>query len=111
LKIGAVYTDWYDLDQSDWSPYFDGSVSYNYLPGSYVRGGLIITKNATDVVAADANNNITLSQQSYIPYVAVTHAVTPRLTANLLGQLQISQFDDGAFEDESADNYWTLAST
>jgi Putative beta-barrel porin 2 len=110
LKVGAVYTDWYDLDQSDWGPYVDGSVSYNYLPGSYVRAGVIVMHNATDVVAPDANGNVTLDQQSFVPYVAVTHAVTPRLTANLLGQLMASEYDDGQFNDD-VDYYWTFGTS
>jgi hypothetical protein len=107
LKLGAVYTDWSDLNQSDWTPYVDGNVTYNYLPGSYVQGGLTVTHNATDVVAPSSSGQVTLDQSSVIPYIAVTHSITPRLMLNLLGQIQFSTYQDGAFDGDT-DVFWTI---
>jgi len=111
LKVGAVYTDWYDLDQSDWSPYVDGNVSYTYLPGCYFRAGITMSHNATDVVQADpTSGEITLDQDSLVPYIALTHAITPRLTLNLLGQIQFSMYNGGAYNDD-VDHYYTFGAS
>jgi hypothetical protein len=112
LKVGAVYTDWSDLDENDWGPYINGDVSYNYLPGSYLRAGVLVQHNATDVVAPNPNNpsDITLDQQSFIPYIALTHAVSPRLFLNLLGQVQASEYDGGQYNGET-DWYWSFGAS
>ena len=110
LKLGAVYTDWYDLDQDDWSPYVDGNVSYTYLPGCYFRAGITMSHNAMDVVQPNSAGEVTLDQDSVIPYVALTHAITPRLTLNLLGQIQFSMYDGGEF-DGDVDHYYTFGAS
>jgi len=69
-----------------------------------------MSHNATDVVQPNSAGEVTLDQDSVIPYVALTHAITPRLTLNLLGQIQFSMYDSGAFNDD-VDHYYTFGAS
>jgi hypothetical protein len=77
-------------DDNDWSPFIDVSGTYEYLEGSYVRGGGKYGRNRTD---ADA-----LDQETGTIYGVVNHKVTETLTARVSGQLQFGEFNQLADE-------------
>jgi uncharacterized protein (PEP-CTERM system associated) len=107
-KVGAQYTEDYNDptgSTSSFGPYADASLTYTYLPGSYVQLGVTHTRNATDVVQPDASGRITLDQESTLVYGSINHQVTPKLLASLIGNFQNSTFEGGQFNDESDDLY------
>lgn len=106
VKVGAEYTE-YDLGNNTWNPFADLSLTYTYLPGSYVQLGFIHARNATDVVQPSAGNPLDITQdaQSSTVYAQLTHRITHELTGSLLGQYQHSTFRGGAFNDTSDNLY------
>lgn len=106
LRVGAQFTDYPDAepgaDDSATSPYVDGSATWTYNPGSYLKLGLRVDRNATDI-ALQLNPQTTQDQLSTSVYAMVNHRITPRLTGSLLGHFQHSTFNGGA-ADGDADN-------
>jgi len=102
VRLGAQVTDYDEGDDAS-NPYIDASVTYVYLPGSSVEGGIKHSRNATDVVATDFSGNPTLDQETTVLYAQVTHKIMHNLTASLLGQLQLSEFNEGFYDGESED--------
>jgi hypothetical protein len=105
VKAGIQYVDYYNpptgvpsTDQL--SPYANLSATYTYLPGSYVQFGFTQTRNATDVLAI-SGNKITLDQESSIIYAVLNHQITPRLTGNVVGNIQYSTFNGGLYDGQS----------
>lgn len=101
-RIGAQFSN-FEQGDSTANPYIDSSISYVYLPGSSVEGGVKHSRNATDVVAPDASGTPVTDQETTVFYAQVTHKITHSLTASLLGQLQLSEFNDGAWDGEGED--------
>lgn len=102
-RAGAQYIKFDDLqDQDGWSPYVDLFGSYQYLPADYLRFGVRYTRNATDVsgntATIDSLDDITSDQQSFVLYGQVSHRITPRITGNLTGTFQGSQFEGGGVD-------------
>lgn len=110
IRAGATYLDYLhnEANSDDWIPYFDGSLSYGYAPGSNVRVGLMYTYNTTDQIAPDyAAGTVTSSQYSTSAYAALTH----RLTAKLLGSASVMyqhSMYHGGYWDEQADDFLML---
>lgn len=107
IKGGAQYTDNYnDSSPNTVTPYVVASASYTYLPGSYVQLGVTHSQNATDVVAPNATNGrITQSQQSTVISASVNHQITPKLLGTVIGNIQYSTFNQGAFNNEADVDY------
>jgi hypothetical protein len=101
-RVGARYTDYDNLDESEVAPYVDLAGTYTYLPGSYIQGGVRLDRNATDL--AGNVDNITADQDSATIYASLNHRITPRLTGSLLGQFQHSTFNQGLYDDD-VDNF------
>jgi putative beta-barrel porin BBP2 len=108
LRVGAEFTDYPDavggMDDSATSPYVDGSATWTYNPGSFLRLGLRVDRNATDV-AFQNTPDPTQDQLSTSAYATINHRITPKLTGSLLGHFQHSTFNGGA-ADGSADNFF-----
>lgn len=96
-RVGVQYTEYSKAipSRSNVSPYVDGNATWEYLPGSTVMLGLKHARNATDVSAG------TLDAESTALYGQWSHKLTPRLTASLLGQAQMSAFNQGQSNDKS----------
>jgi len=92
------------MDDSATSPYVDGSATWTYNPGSFLRLGLRVDRNATDV-AFQNTPDPTQDQLSTSAYATINHRITPKLTGSLLGHFQHSTFNGGA-ADGSADNFF-----
>ena len=108
FRIGAQGTEYYNDPTSDnqISPYLLASLNYAYAQESSVEFGLTTDRNATDVVGSYAQG-ITMDQQTTVIYVAATHRITPKLFGHLNFQYQYSEFNGGAYNDES-ENYFMV---
>jgi hypothetical protein len=80
----------------DISPTANVSLSYNYLPGSYVQLGLTQSQNSTDVVAPANNGSETYYQNTTVIYGDINHKITPKLSGTLIGRYQYSSFQGGS---------------
>jgi uncharacterized protein (PEP-CTERM system associated) len=63
------------------------------------------TRNATDVAGwstpyVGSLDDLTTDQESFVLYGAISHRITPRLTGNLTGTAQHSQFQNGLYDGE-----------
>ncbi len=98
VRGGALYTDNYNdpiSKSTSWAPYADVSISYTYLPGSYVQLGFTHDINATDQVQPDSAGNITEYAESSVVYLDVNHRITSKLTGTAIGRVQYSTFQGG----------------
>lgn len=107
-RFGAQYIDYYNNPQSttSWNPYGNVSLTYTYLPGCFAEIGFNESMNSTDVVTVNNNNgSITLSQQSSVIYGSINHQLTPKLRGSLVGQVQFSSYNSGAYANDVDDLY------
>jgi len=102
IQAGAQYTHFEHISNNSWTPYVDLSGTYSYLPGSSVQLGFTHQRNATDVLGTPGA--ITGDQETSTVYASINHRVTSQLTASLVGQYQMSQFNGGTF-DGKVDNF------
>lgn len=103
-RFGAQHSDYYnDSEQkTGWNPYGNLSLTYTYNPGSFAELGFNEAMNSTDEVAVSSKNgSITLSQQSSVIYGSLNHQITSKLRGSLLGQLQISSYNDGQYANQT----------
>jgi LysM repeat protein len=107
IKVGAQYTDNYgDSSPSTTTPYTVSSLTYTYLPGSYLELGVTHEQNATDIVAPNVNTGrITQSQDSTVVSASVNQQITPKLLGTVIGTFQYSTYNQGAFENEADQDY------
>lgn len=116
LRAGAQIIDFHNLDEapagisgttddSDITPYVDGSVSWTYNPGSYMQAGVRYARNPTDI-AFYGGPVPAFDQQSLAFYAAVNHRITQKLNLRLMGQFQNSEFQGGTVDGQD-DNYFT----
>ena len=96
-RVGVQYTEYSKAipSRSNVSPYVDANATWEYLSGSTVMLGIKHARNATDVSVG------TLDAESTALYGQWSHKLTPRLTASLLGQAQMSAFNQGQSKDKS----------
>jgi hypothetical protein len=105
LRAGAQFIDFpNDPAGSDGStPYVDGTVSWTYNPGSYLLAGIRHQRNVTDVAIATPGGSPTTDSEATVFYAAVNHQLTAKLTGSLLGQYQMSEFQNGAADGGNED--------
>jgi len=103
IRVGGQYTDFHEQGDTVFNPYVDASASYVYLPGSSIEGGVRHTRNATDIALVDIGGNPTMDAETTVFYGQLTHQITPKLVGSLLGQYQMSTFNDGFYDDETED--------
>ena len=98
-KAGVQYTENYNNSASPTyiTPYIVSSASYTYAPGSYVQVGFVHQQNATSIIAPSANGDITQSQQSSVVSASINHQITAKLTGSIIGNVQFSRFNQGAY--------------
>ena len=100
LKGGASYSDSYNdplQTTTSVSPYADLSVSYTYIPGSYVQLGFTHDINSTVVASVNAvNGSMTQYAESSVIYSSINHRFNPKLLGSIIGQCQYSTYQGGA---------------
>ncbi len=99
-RVGIQYTDYTEVNHTDWSPYAEISGTYTYLPGSYVEVGFRHAHNATDFAGGGTRSTVTLDQESSTIYGSIHHRITPMLAANGVVQYQRSSFNGGTFDND-----------
>src|ERR1035437_8221965 len=107
VKGGVTYTDSYNdpRNSTSLSPYADLSVSYTYIPGSYVQVGLTHQINATDVVSPGLDGSLTQNQESTVFYADINHRFTPKLLGTVIGRFSSSTFNGGFYNNSSDEAY------
>lgn len=108
LKVGASYNDVYGdpvNSSTEWDPYVDLSLSYTYIPGSYVQLGFTHDLSATDQVTPDASGRITENAENSVVYVDLNHRITRKLIATLIGRVQYTTYNGGMANSESTTDY------
>jgi hypothetical protein len=108
VRAGASITDAYNdpLDaNTSWNPYADLSLTYTYIPGSYVQLGFTQDIGSTDQVAPDNSGHITQYAKDSVVYVDVNHRITSKLVATVIGRLQYSTYDAGAAQNNDQTDY------
>jgi hypothetical protein len=108
LLGGIDYIDYSNLNEDDLTPYVTLVATYEYLPESTVRFGVRYERLATDL--AGSSGNVTTDQQAAIAYGSLNHKITPKLTGNLIGQIQHGEFQNGEF-DGDVDIYYTFGAS
>jgi uncharacterized protein (PEP-CTERM system associated) len=71
------------------------------MAGSSLTVGVRSSRTATDVIAQDANGEITSDAQTFAGYVSVLHAFTPDFSANGMISVQNSTFNGGFYDEDS----------
>ena len=108
LRAGAQFTT-YDnanvADDSTVSPYIDANLSYAYAKGSNLSVGLRHERNQTDIPYF--LQTLILDQETTSIYASVTHQLTAKLTANLVGMYAMSSFGD-SLPGSPSDDYLSL---
>ena len=102
-NVGIEYTDDYNdpLHKTSLNPYAVASLTYTYAPGDYAQIGINHMRNATDQVALDASNgSIALDQESTLAFADINHHLTPKLLATALGQVQLSTYNGGNYNND-----------
>jgi hypothetical protein len=98
LSAGVSYSDSYNdpiQHSTSISPSANGSISYTYIPGSYVQLGVSQSENSTDVVEPDKYGSITQYQHSTVVYGDWNHRFTEKLSGTLIGRFVYSSFEGG----------------
>ena len=104
LKAGFQYTDYYNDptgNNTSVSPYGDASLIYTYASGSYAQIGVTESQNATDTVSPSSSGQITLNQQSTVVYGSINHKLTGKLTADAVGHIQYSTYNEGLYNNQA----------
>jgi len=111
VKGGASYTDSYNdplQTTTSMSPYADLSVSYTYIPGSYVQLGFTHDISAADVATVNASNgSLTQYAESSVLYASINHRFNSKLTGSIIGRCQYSTYQGGPNSD-AADTYYSF---
>jgi len=99
IRGGVSYTDAYAdplMPSTSLNPYADISLSYTYIPGSYIQFGFTQDVGATDQVNPNAAGGITQYAKNTVVYVDVNHRFTPKLIGTVIGRMQYSTYEGGA---------------
>jgi hypothetical protein len=107
VRVGGRYVDYYKDptgDNTGFGPYANANVKWQYLPDCFLEGGITHDLNATDL-PGDNGRSFTTDQESTVIYASVKHRFTPKLHASLVAQYQNSEFNGGAFNNETEDYF------
>lgn len=107
VRVGAQLVDYYKIDSTQVSPYADANLTWTYLPGSYAQIGLKHEHAATDIVGDPFD--FVKDQEATSVYGAVTHKITAKLVASVLGQYQNSVMNGGGAGVDGQDENFFLA--
>jgi hypothetical protein len=102
FKAGASFVDYFNdpSDESDVAPYVRGTLSYNYLPESFLTVGASYDRSATDLFSVEGDS-ITQDAQTATIWGSVNHRFTPHIYGNLVGQIQNSKYNGGSLDGDS----------
>ena len=105
VRGGVSYTDSYNdplQATTSLAPYADLSLSYTYIPGSYVQLGFTHDINATDIASVNSvTGSLTQYQESSVIYASLNHRINPRLLGTIIGRCQYSTYQGGVSDSVS----------
>jgi hypothetical protein len=105
-QAGVSYYDYYNLDSTKFGPYARLSLTYVYMPESYVRAGFQEGRSATDVFGGGATKaDLVRDSEASVFFATVRHRIVPNLFANLNGSFQHAVFQGGTFDNQAEDFY------
>jgi len=105
-QVGASYYDYYNLNSTSFGPYARLSLTYVYLPESFVQAGFQEGRSATDVFGNGATKaDLVRDSEASVFYAKLHHRIVPNLFANLNGSYQHSAFQGGSFDNQAEDFY------
>jgi hypothetical protein len=108
IKAGARYTDYYNdpSSQNDVAPYGQLSLSYTYLPESYVQVGAVYDYSSTSAFSIDpTNGDLTQNANAMTVFLALRHRIMPKLYGTLDFQWQNSKYYGGSLNNQTTDYY------
>jgi hypothetical protein len=107
VKVGAQITEFVNDSESPnyTTPWAQSSLNYTYAEGSYVMLGVTHQQNATSIATANSQGQITQNQQSTVVSATVNQEITAKLVASIIGSVQLSQFNQGAYNNDSEQYY------
>jgi hypothetical protein len=108
VRGGASYTDVYGdplFPSTSWAPYADVSLSYTYIPGSYVQLGFTHDISSSDQIAPNAAGQLTQYAENSVIYLDINHHITPKLLATVIGRVQYSTYQGGADSNFDSTDY------
>jgi hypothetical protein len=101
VKVGVEDDQYYRQSYSQLGPYLVSTASYTYAPGSYVQVGIQHNQNASDIAALGSNGRPTLSEESTVFSASLNHQITAKLLGSLVGSVQDSTYNQGAYNNNS----------
>ena len=107
IRGGARYTDYYNnpASQNGVGPYAAASLSYTYLPESYLQAGVNYDYSPSSVFSVSNAGDLTLNAQTLAVFAAVNHRITPKLYGTVLAQFQNSAYNGGTYDGQSQQYY------
>jgi hypothetical protein len=103
LRAGARYSDYYNDDQTSWSPFVRGSARWKYGPQDFIDFGFSYDRSATDI--ALYQDTLTLDANTATVFGSINHYFTPALLGTVLGQFQNQTFNGGTADGQSEQIY------
>ncbi|MBU6402591.1 MAG: outer membrane beta-barrel protein [Verrucomicrobia bacterium] len=95
VRVGAEYTTYPNAPAGSvgntTSPYADANLTYTYNPGSYVKVGVTHQRNPTYLGFIGTNIPLMDSEATAV-YAMVNHKITGKLSGNILGSYQNSNY-------------------
>jgi uncharacterized protein (PEP-CTERM system associated) len=107
VSVGAQYTDYYNANDSTWSPYLDLKVNYTYQQSSSAQIGLSVQRSPADVGGISEDEQLTLDAMVGSFYFSISHRFSSRLTGVALLNFQHATYNGGTVDGDSND-YLTL---
>jgi hypothetical protein len=101
-KVGLQYTDYYNADETGWSPYADMKLRYTYQPGSLLEAGLSVGRSPVDV-GAGPDGTVTFDALASTIYASINHRFSYRLGGALLLNYQHTKYNGGQYDNDTAD--------
>ena len=108
VSVGAQYTDYYNANDSTWSPYLDLKANYTYQQSSSAQIGLSVGRSPADIGIVN-NGELTLDTLFGSIYGSINHRFSSRLTGMVFLSYQHSIYNGGTYDGKSND-YLTLDS-
>ncbi len=105
VKVGALYNDVWSSGYTSTDPYADLSLSYTYIPGSYVQLGFTHDLSATDQVLPNSSGQLTENAENSVVYLDVNHRLTSKLMASVIGRVQYTTYNGGAADSLTTTDY------
>ena len=109
VRVGAEYTVYTATHQDRLSPYADANLTWQFMPQSYVQGGVKHIHNSTDVVGGVGPGATPVTdEESTAAYISVSHTISS-FTVSALGQAQWSTFQGGGAGYDNKDEDFYIA--